>query len=63
MNAYLCLCTKGEDAISKVRRIRSNSEESAKKEIYLWFYPDEIIKETHPTKKVVKNNCEVIEWA
>jgi len=41
----------------------SNSEETAKKEIYPWFDPDEIIKEIHPSKKVVKNNCEVIEWA
>ncbi|NMX21805.1 nucleoside-diphosphate kinase [ANME-1 cluster archaeon GoMg4] len=41
----------------------SDSEESAKKEIYLWFDPDEIIEEIYPTKKVVKNNCEVIEWA
>jgi len=41
----------------------SDSEESAKKEIYLWFDPDEIIREIYPTKKVIKNNCEVIEWA
>jgi nucleoside-diphosphate kinase len=40
----------------------SDSEESAKKEIYLWFDPDEIIREIYPTKKVIKNNCEVIEW-
>ena len=41
----------------------SDSEESAKKEIHLWFDPDEIIKEIYPTKKVVKNNFEAIEWA
>ncbi len=41
----------------------SDSEESAKKEIYLWFDPDEIIKEIYPTQKVVKNNYEVTEWA
>jgi nucleoside-diphosphate kinase len=41
----------------------SDSEESAKKEIYLWFDPDEIIHEIYPTKKVIKNSCEVIEWA
>jgi nucleoside-diphosphate kinase len=40
----------------------SDSEESAKKEIYLWFDPDEIIHEIYPTKKVIKNSCEVIEW-
>ncbi len=40
----------------------SDSEESAKKEVHLWFDPDEIIKEIYPTKKVVKNNYEVIEW-
>jgi len=41
----------------------SDSEESAKKEICLWVDPDEIIKEIYPTKKVIKNNYEVIEWA
>ncbi len=41
----------------------SDSEESAKKEIQLWFDSDEIIKEIYPTKKVIKNNYEVIEWA
>ncbi len=41
----------------------SDSEESAKKEIHLWFDPDEIIGEIYPTKKVIKNNYEVIEWA
>ncbi|MBN1763221.1 MAG: nucleoside-diphosphate kinase [Methanomicrobia archaeon] len=41
----------------------SDSEESAKKEIHLWFNPDEIVEEIYPTKKVIKNNCEVIEWA
>lgn len=41
----------------------SDSEESAKKEIGLWFDPDEIIGEIYPTKKVFKKNCEVIEWA
>ncbi len=41
----------------------SDSEESAKKEIYLWFDPDEVIEEIYPTKKVIKNKCEVVEWA
>jgi nucleoside-diphosphate kinase len=41
----------------------SDSEESAKEEIYLWFDPDEIIEEIYPTKKVIKNKCEVLEWA
>ncbi|MBE0515766.1 MAG: nucleoside-diphosphate kinase [Methanophagales archaeon] len=91
----LAFVYKGEDAISKVRRIAgatnpleadpisirgaygrinkkgimenvihcSDSEESAKKEIYLWFDPDEIIEEIYPTKKVIRNRCEVTEWA
>jgi len=41
----------------------SDSEESAKEEIYLWFDPDEIIQNIYPTKKVVRNKCEVREWA
>lgn len=41
----------------------SDSEESAKREIHLWFDPDELNEEIYPTKKVVKNNYEVIEWA
>jgi nucleoside-diphosphate kinase len=41
----------------------SDSEESAKEEIHLWFDPDEIIHEIYPTKKVVRNKCEVLEWA
>lgn len=41
----------------------SDSEESAKKEIHLWFDPDEIIEDIYPTRKVIKSNCEVIEWA
>jgi len=41
----------------------SDSEESAKKEIHLWFDPDEIIEEIYPSKTVIKNNYEVTEWA
>lgn len=41
----------------------SDSEESAKQEIHLWFDPDEIVEEIYPTKKAVKQNCEVREWA
>jgi len=41
----------------------SDSEESAKREIHLWFDPDEINEEIYPTKTVIKNNYEVTEWA
>ncbi|RZN38722.1 MAG: nucleoside-diphosphate kinase [Methanophagales archaeon ANME-1-THS] len=41
----------------------SDSEESAKDEIHLWFDPDEIIEAIYPTKKVIRNKCEVLEWA
>ncbi|MCX7956832.1 MAG: nucleoside-diphosphate kinase [Endomicrobia bacterium] len=41
----------------------SDSEESAEKEIKLWFKPDEIIYQIYPTKVVYKDNYPVIEWA
>lgn len=91
----VALVYKGEDAISKVRKIAgatnpleadpitirgaygrinkkgimenvihcSDSEETAKKEIQLWFDPDEVIEDSYPTKRVIKNNSEVLEWA
>jgi nucleoside-diphosphate kinase len=40
----------------------SDSEETAEKEIKLWFSPSEIIKEIFPTKVVKKTNYEVREW-
>ncbi len=40
----------------------SDSEQSAEKEIKLWFSPNEIIEEIYPTKIVIKNNFEVREW-
>lgn len=41
----------------------SDSEESAEKEIKLWFRPDEIVEPIYPTKVVYKNNYPVLEWA
>ncbi len=41
----------------------SDSEESAEKEIKLWFKPDEIIEPIYPTKVVYKDNYPVLEWA
>lgn len=41
----------------------SDSEESAEKEIKLWFRPDEIIENIYPTKIVYKDNYPVLEWA
>lgn len=41
----------------------SDSEESAEKEIKLWFKPDEIVVPIYPTKVVYKDNYPVLEWA
>ncbi|MCX7941284.1 MAG: nucleoside-diphosphate kinase [Endomicrobia bacterium] len=41
----------------------SDSEESAEKEIKLWFKPDEIVKPIYPTKVVYKDHYPVLEWA
>ena len=41
----------------------SDSEQSAEKEIKMWFSPNEIIEEIFPVKIVKKNNYEVREWA
>lgn len=41
----------------------SDSEESAEREIKLWFKPDEIVEPIYPTKIVYKNNYPVLEWA
>ncbi len=40
----------------------SDCEESAEKEIKLWFKPNEIVEPIYPTKVVYKNNYPVIEW-
>ncbi|MEN3013188.1 MAG: nucleoside-diphosphate kinase [Endomicrobiia bacterium] len=41
----------------------SDSEESAEREIKLWFKPDEIVEPIYETKIVYKNNYPVREWA
>ena len=41
----------------------SDSEETAEKEIKLWFRPDEIVEEVYPTKVVVKSNYPIRVWA
>ncbi len=41
----------------------SDSEESAEREIKLWFKPDEIVEPIYPTKIVYKDNYPVLEWA
>lgn len=41
----------------------SDSEESAEKEIKMWFQPDEIIEDVYPTKIAYKDNYPVRQWA
>jgi nucleoside-diphosphate kinase len=41
----------------------SDSEQSAEKEIKMWFSPNEIIEEIFPTKIVKKTDFEIKEWA
>lgn len=41
----------------------SDSEESAEKEIKMWFKPEEIIEPIYPTKVIYKDNYPIIEWA
>jgi len=41
----------------------SGNEEEAKKEIQLWFKPNEIVDEIYPTKTITKNNVETKVWA
>ncbi|MFQ3675489.1 MAG: nucleoside-diphosphate kinase [Endomicrobiia bacterium] len=40
----------------------SDSEQSAEREIKMWFSPNEIIEEIYPTKVVKKTNFKTKEW-
>jgi nucleoside-diphosphate kinase len=40
----------------------SSDEAEARREIKLWFAPDEIIVDLYPTKEVVYKECKKKEW-
>ena len=58
--AYGRITTKG--LYENVIHVSSDPNE-AKREIQLWFKPDEIVLDLYPTKKAVKEKVEVLEWA
>ena len=41
----------------------SSNEDEAKREIKLWFQPDEIIVELYPRKEIVLKDCKIRNWA
>jgi nucleoside-diphosphate kinase len=41
----------------------SSDPQEAEREIKLWFKPEEIVGSIYPSKKVVKEKVEVIDWA
>ena len=57
--AYGRITTKGvyENVIHS-----SSSPDEAKREIMLWFAPNEIVVPLYPSKPAVKTNVEVLEW-
>ncbi len=57
--AYGRITTKG--LYENVVHASANRKE-AKKEIELWFTPDEIVYNIYPTKQVVRNNVKMVVW-
>ncbi len=58
--AYGRITTKGvyENVIHA-----SSEPGEAEREIKLWFSPDEIVASLYPTKKIVKEKVELLDWA